>query len=397
MRLLGFEITRRAKAPPQSKAMSRPGGWSGWTTIFESFAGAWQQDVRVDRETLLTFSPVFACVNAIASDVAKLPIQLTQRTGNVWQPAAQNLDVLRRPNSLQTRSQFYRQWMESKLLHGNTYALIERGSRGQVVELRVLDPHRVDPLVSEMGDVFYRLSGSHDPFVSDPRAHAVIVPQREIIHDRGPTYSHPLIGLSPIRACNFAASQGVHIQKNSAKLFSNMSRPAGILTADGAISDETAKRIKSQWESGYSGDNYGKTAVLADGLKYQPIAVTPKDAELVEQLRWSAEDVCRAFGVPAARVGVVPAASGLTYQNISALIEGYYRDTLQQHLESIEELLDNALGLPPHQRTEFDTSELLRMDPEAEQRMLTGYVSSNIMDADEARARIGLPPREEGR
>ena len=177
------------------------------------------------------------------------------------------------------------------------------------------------------------------------------IPASEIIHDRWNTFYHPLVGISPIASCGIAAAQGLAIQNNSARFFNNNSNPGGVLTAPGAISDETAARLKAYWDTQYSGANAGKVAVLGDGLKYEPMAVTATDAQLIEQLKMSAEMVCTAFGVPAYKIGVGPAPA---YNNIEALNMQYYTDALQIHVESIEECLDQGLGISRPLGTEFD-------------------------------------------
>ena len=72
---------------------------------------------------------------------------------------------------------------------------------------------------------------------------SLILPASEIIHDRWNCFYHPLVGLSPIVACSLAASQGIAIQKYGSSFFANMSRPSGILTSAGKISEEDAKQF----------------------------------------------------------------------------------------------------------------------------------------------------------
>src|SRR5690606_33826764 len=157
----------------------------------------------------------------------------------------------------QTRIEFFRSWIFSLLLWGNTYVLKERDQNGFVARLYVLDPQRVTPLVSEDGGVYYRLNNDN---LNGIRESSITVPASEIIHDRMNTLWHPLIGVSPISASGMAATQALAIQDNSAKFFQNMSRPSGVLEAPGAISNETASRIKTAWEENFSGANAGKVA-----------------------------------------------------------------------------------------------------------------------------------------
>jgi HK97 family phage portal protein len=186
-----------------------------------------------------------------------------------------------------------------------------------------------------------------------------------------------------------AATQGLKIQGNSTKLFTNMSRPAGILTAPGNIADTTAARLKTTWETNYGGDNYGKTAVLGDGLTYVPVATNAVDNQLIEQLRWTSEDVCRAFGVPAYKVGVGPMPA---YNNIEALNTQYYSETLQELIECIELLLDEGMELPKQYGTEFDLDGLLRMDSMTYTQVLKEQIGSGLLAPDEGRAKLGYGP-----
>src|SRR3546814_7760541 len=102
---------------------------------------------------------------------------------------------------------------------------------------------------------------------------------------------HPLVGVSPIYACGLAALQGQRIQRDGSRFFANGANPGGVLTAPGSIGDETAKRLKDHWDANYTGQNSGKVAVLGDGLKFEPMRMTSVDAQMVEQLKWTAEAV----------------------------------------------------------------------------------------------------------
>src|SRR4029077_230809 len=98
------------------------GGW--WPIIREGYAGAWQENVTIRRETLLAFTPVFACVTRIAQDIGKMPIRLMEKTSaGTWLVVTRNspfAPVVRKPNGYQVTSQFLQQWLVSKLIAGNT-------------------------------------------------------------------------------------------------------------------------------------------------------------------------------------------------------------------------------------------------------------------------------------
>lgn len=390
LRLFGFEITRAKAAPQGLQPPSRgSGGW--WPVVREPFTGAWQRNREQTRETILTFHAVYSVVTLIASDIAKCRVRLVEEDANsIWNPinAASFSPVLRKPNRYQNRIKFYEHWVVSKLLHGNTYVLKQRDSRNVVIAMYILDPTRTRPLVAPDGSVFYEISRDNLAGVEDDK---IVVPASEIIHDVMVPLYHPLCGVSPLTACGLAAVQGLNIQDHASSFFANGARPSGILTAPGQIGDTTAKELKEYWDTNFTGDNRGKVAVLGDGLKYEQMTVNAVDAQLIEQLKWSAEVVCSAFHVPAYKVGVGAAPS---YNNIEALDQQYYSQCLQSLFECIELCLDEGLGLTEVKGktygTEFDLDDLLRMDSktmaETEDKL------KNIKAPNESRKRLNLPP-----
>jgi HK97 family phage portal protein len=365
--------------------------WGWWPRIHESFTGAWQQNVIVDRAAVSAYWAIFSCVTLIASDISKLPAVVMQwsATLKIWEPTL-NRPVLRKPNSYQTRIEFFFSWVVSLLLNGNTYVLKRRDPQtGFVIALYILDPCRVTPLVAEDGSIYYQLSPDNLTSLGE----SITVPASEIIHDRMYTLYHPLIGVSPIYACGVAAMQGLAIQDNSSKFFQNMSRPSGVLTAPGAISDETAARLKVNWETNFGGSNIGRVAVLGDGLKYDTMSINAVDSQLIEQLKMTAEMVCACFHVPAYKIGV---GQMPTVNNTAALNQQYYDQCLQFIIEKMELRLDEGLEISFPQETWMDTKPLLRMDPATRLDAHSKAIGGGWLMPNEARQEEDRAPVEGG-
>lgn len=396
MRLFGLDIiVRRTKSAPAGSALvdQSRGGW--WPIIREPYTLAWQAGDEQSADTVLTYSALYACVTLIASDVGKCRLKLVQRDAdNIWTEVMDPTPfgpVIRRPNHYQNRIQFYQWWLASKLLHGNTYVLKARDGRGVVTALYVLDPTRVTVLVAPDGSVFYELRTDNLGGASSLAglAKTLTVPAREIIHDRMDCLFHPLVGVTPIYACGTAAYQGLKIQGNSTRFFANGSQPGGVLTAPGTITQPTADRVKAYWESEFSGNNVGKIAVLGDGLKYEAMTIKAVDAQLIEQLRWTGQDVCSAMHVPPHKVNVGPAPP---YNQVEALNQDYYSQCLQIHFESLELLLDEGIELPKPYGTEFDLDDLIRMDSASKMKMATDGVAGGVFTPNEGRAKFDKRP-----
>ncbi|HEK2718734.1 TPA: phage portal protein [Proteus mirabilis] len=364
----------------------------GWLTIFrEPFTGAWQQNMALSREEVLTYHPVFSCVTLIASDIAKMPL-LLKRKGHdgVWHEQNKGAyTVIVTPNSLQTRNQFFENWLNSKLTTGNTFVFKLRTPKGKVQELKILDPNRVKPLITDKGEVFYQLSTDNISGI----AQSVTVPAREIIHDRFNCLYHPLMGLPPVYACALSAAQGTAIMKNATHLFVNGGKPSGVIEVPGKISEEDAHTLKKLWETNYGGKNAGKTAILTENAKYKTLSFNPVDSQLVEQLKLTAEIVCSVFHVPLYKVGLGEVPS---YNNVEALDQQYYSQCLQSHIEAIEILLAQGLDLPLSEKIEFDLDTLMRMDTATRFKAHNEGIKGGWLSPNEVRKKENLAPVEGG-
>ena len=296
--------------------------------------------------------------------------------------------------NIQTHIQWKEWYATSKLLRGNVYVLKQRDARGIVIAEYILDPNRVKPLVTSDGSIYYQLGP--DNLTNAELDIDRIVPASEIIHDRINCLYHPLVGVSPIFACGLAAIQGLAIQKNSTQFFGNMSRPSGILTAPGHIKKATAERLAQQWQANYSGENYGRTAVLGDDLKYQPLSLSASDSQMIETLRLTPELICPAFEVPPWKIGVGPLPAN---QSAELANQIYYSDCLQSHLEQFETCQDEGLGIGLGNPKDghiygvgLDLDGLFRMDEKTRTEVLAAGVKGALISPDEARQKLDRRP-----
>jgi HK97 family phage portal protein len=391
MKIFGLPIPFTGERQKATHAVpANRGGW--YPIIHEPFTGAWQRNLEIRPDSAASFHADFACKTLIARDIAKLRLKLVEKDkDDIWSETTNPAfsPVLRRPNDYQSRNQFWECWLLSKLSRGNTYVLKVRDNRQVVTDLHVLDPTRVQPLVSDDGSVFYRLSS--DNLVGTEE---VTVPAREIIHDRMNCLFHPLVGIPPVFASGLSSMLGLNAQRASALLFENSSTPGGIITAPGEISDDQRVRFKEDWEARFAGRNYGRVAVLGGGLKYEKVSMTHVEGQLIENLKWSAEVVCSVYHVPPYKVGVGALPS---YNNVQALNVEYYSQALQSHIEEIEELLDYGLGLAGTELgTEFDTETLLRMDSTTLVTTIRDAVGAGVMSPNEGRGKLDLKPVDGG-
>jgi HK97 family phage portal protein len=390
MKILGFTITRE-------KALHAVGNTTryGLRTILEPFSGAWQRNVEETRGDLLTYPTLYANIFRISSDVGKLPFGLMKTDANgVSTPAppeqAAPYAVLRKPNNFQTQGQFREYWMIAKLTQGNTYVLKRRDRRDMVTDLYVLDSCRVMPLVSDSGEVFYQLyTDALNTLPKDYPAASLIVPASEIIHDRCMTLHHPLIGIPPLAAAYWPALKNMKIMRSATEFFANNAQPGGILTAPAGMSEKDAEAVKTYWNTNFTGANAGRVAIVGADMKFTAFAMKSIDSQMVEQMRYSDEQICQPFGVPPFKVGIGTIPSGLGVDGVNQM---YYQDALQTHIEHMEALLDEGLKISKPLGVELDLAPLLRMDEAKRAEVETKLVGGKIKTPDEGRVRFNLPP-----
>jgi HK97 family phage portal protein len=386
----GLQIVRKQTLSPVS---GKGGGWIPWI-VREPYTGAWQRNDEICVDNVLHNPTIFACTTLISSDIGKLRLKLMQEdpTNDIWTETTSTAfsPVMSRPNAYQNSIQFMENWIVSKLKHGNTIALKERDQRGVVNGLHILDWTRVTPLITPDGSIFYQLGMDN---LAGIETGDITVPASEIIHDRWNTLFHPLIGLSPIFAAGLVAGVGTQMIRHSMAFFGNGARPSGVLTAPGNISKETAERLKAEWTDKFTGSNAGRTAILGDGLHYEPMTSSASDSQLLQQLNWGAETICSVYHVPGFKVGV---GATPTYQNAELYNMQYYSQCLQTLIEQFETCYSQGLELPTYYWVELDLSGLLRMDEQTQYTLLGKAVSDSLMTVNEARKRIGLPPVEGG-
>ena len=409
---------RPARVPVQRAtgplASTQVGAWQ-WANsgiVREPFLQAWQKN----KEELDTRNPffmavgaVYSCVTIIANDIAKLRL-MVERVRKM-KPDTREYDVfledrahpvaarLRAPNYYETRMRFMERLIISRLMRGNYYVFQEFTGPNETVprSMHVLNPDGCKPLIAPDGSVFYSIAPT--PFTSmlfgdmTKVDNNYVVPARFIIHGRMNCLYHPLLGVSPLFAAASAASIAGRIGLNSDTFFANMSRPGGILVAPGEVKEDTAARLQREWDNNYHGAGSGKTAVLTEGLDYKPLAMAATDAQLIEQLRWSVEDIARVFRVPGFLLGN---AAQMTFRNSEASMRAYYSGCLGYHLEDIEADFDRAMGFSDAkvvtEQVVFDLSSMLRSESDIRFATYKIGTDSGVLAINDVRVREGEVP-----
>jgi HK97 family phage portal protein len=337
-------------------------------------------------------------MSVLSQDVSKLPLRVWRKEPNGARSSVSIKDrgragfvsyTLYKPNTYQTATEFLQQLMASLLINGNAYVYVTRNGGNLPDEMRVIHPSHVSPWVTPEGEVYYNISP--DPLTIPEIPETSLIPARFVMHFRHQTYQHPLIGISPLQAAAYSASTGLSILRQSSAFFRRMARPSGVLQSPRMLDGDVADRLRTQWQQVYGDNpgNAGKVAVLEDGLEWKPMTMTAADSQLIEQLRFTVEDVARVYRVPIFMLGDMTKAS---YRNSEVLMRNYYAGSLSYYCRSIEDRMNVFHDLGEDFEVRFDLDELFRAESDVRMNTLKTAVQGGIMKPDEARGKEGLGP-----
>jgi HK97 family phage portal protein len=350
--------------------------------------------VVVNENTALTYSAVYACVRAISETIASLPLHVhTVKNDTILPDREHPVDYIisKEPNTQMTHFVFLDTLLAATLLWGNGYARIRTNDMARPTGLQYLHPSTVVPFIDE-GTLYYAIINPEKP-----ADQAEILQSYEILHI--PALStNGYSGISPVRAHMHSIGLGMAATEFGATFFGNGSNLAGVLEHPGKISDEAIDRLREQWHSKYGGvDNSHKTAVLADGIKYNRIGVPPNEAQFLETRQFQIEDIARIYNVPPHKIKHLHRS---TYNNIEQQNIEFAQDTIRPWVKKIEEELDRKLFRTDERGkyfTRFNIDGLLRGDYKTRMEGHYRMFQMGAINPDEIRKLEGMPPRPDGK
>lgn len=282
------------------------------------------------------------------------------------------------------------------LLHGNAYVQVMKDAAGAPVELFALRPELVSVIAGSDGwptAYAYRVG---DAALTIPLGDQDASPN--LIHIRGfhPGDDHYGAG------CLAAADRAIATHNAAAEwnrtLLENAARPSGALVYDPGdatpLSPDQFDRLKDELAAAYAGAvNAGRPMLLEGGLKWQPLSLTPADMDFAELKAAAARDVALAFGVPPMLLGLPGDA---TYANYREANRALWRLTLLPLAGKILGALAEGLETWfPEARLAVDLDRVPALAEDRE-KLWAQVGAADFLSADEKRALLGLPPRDEG-
>ncbi|MFR1472708.1 MAG: phage portal protein [Actinomyces urogenitalis] len=293
--------------------------------------------------------------------------------------------LIAQPDPHMPASQWIAHMVTSLVMTGNAYARATRNQAGDVLALLPLNPQHVfltvDPTTRALR---FSIDGA-------------TVPAADVLHAhlQPATPSEP-VGLGPIQAARAELDGARQVRDFATQWFDGTGEPTGILSSPNATYAE-AIATRNAWNGldadGNQADptpNPSRVKVLPTGFTYQPLNISPKDAQWIEAQEFNTVQIARLLGIPASLMMVNPSGGSTTYANVQDEWLNFIRFTLMAYLRPLEDAL--TAFTPGGQTVRFNLDSLMRPATKARYDAHAVGIGAGFLTVNEARALEGRPP-----
>jgi HK97 family phage portal protein len=345
-----------------------------------------------------SLSAVLGCVDSIASALSSLPCWVYRATpqGRTVEEQHPLMRLIRRgPNRWQTWPDFVQWLAASVLLRGNALVEVVADPRtGAVVELKPIPWENVSVSLLPSGRLAYDITEITSLYGvaggGTGRMRRLLADEVVHLKDRS---DDSLVGRSRLARAGAVVSAGLSLQHFVAALHENGLTPSGFFQMEQTLSDRQREQVKARLHQYMGSKNARKTMILEAGMKYQPVTISPEDAEVLESRRFSVEEIARIFQVPPPIIGDLTHG---TFTNSETLIRYFATNTLSSWCRKIEAEFSRVLLPDDSISLELDLSGLLRGDPETRWKSHEIAIRNRVLLVNEVREMEGWGPIEGG-
>lgn len=346
--------------------------------------------VDVTYSSAMRQADVYTCVKIISESIGMIPLKLYRNRDGILEETSkgtrENRILCQNPNEYMTSQELVEYLVTVLLLRGHAFLDIKQNSLGSLMglyPLRYFDT--VNLSMDSKGVPFAKwVTNSGEHLTSYPPFH-----ENRLFDVKGQTIDG-YKGVSPITLMAEQIATGIATQRHNAKIFENGTRLSGVLTTDDILDDEAIERISASWQGAYGGtDNAGKVAILEQGLKYTQITMTNQDAQLLEILGFSREQIAAAFRVP---VHMLNDTSAQTMNNVEQNNLQFLKSSLMPVIIKLENAFNKLL--PDNMQVKFDTTSFVRGDIGTQAEVAERLLKNRIISHEESRAMFDLPPAD---
>lgn len=383
--------------PPREKRAADP-SWAALAGAGADWATALGAPPRraVRPELAESVATVIACIQAISSAMASLPAYVFRREedGRAVDDAHALSRLIRDgANHRQSWPDFIEWIVAQALAHGNGLAEIVADRSGRIAELRPIPWPNITAVLLPNGRLAFDISDVESRYGGTGRVRRLLADEVLHLRDRS---DDGILGRSRLSRCATPIRTALTQEAFGELLYENQAAPSGFLKVAGDADPDEIERLKHSVREAWSGvRRAGMIGVLAGGLDFTPISITPENLEMLAARRFSTEEIARLYQVPPPIVGIWDHS---TFTNSETAGRWFAQFCLAPWIRKLEEAFRRDVFSAASRATheiEFDMTGFLRGDAEARWKAHEIAVRNRILTANEVREVEGWNPRPE--
>lgn len=296
------------------------------------------------------------------------------------------LDLLYKPNPLQTKSEFWRIFVVNFKLSGENFIRLIKNEQGKILYMVNVSPSDVVVELKDDMSLVYKVTASNG--VQN------IVPQDEMVHIKDPDIINQLRGYSNLRPLLERVKAEINAVDYQAGVFGKNGNPDGLLFLKGSgHTQEDITTAKRSFYNSFKGSNdKNKVAVIGGDATYQPLNGTNTVLNYKEAQNQVRDDIMTALGVPKSLI----TTDDVNRANAEAGLQQFMQFTIAPMFKLILETLNERLVIPFYGEDLYlDTDKLVTEDKE----MLLKESQAGVnqwLTINEIRTRFGYEPIDGG-
>ena len=344
--------------------------------------------VTVDKA--MGFVPIMAAIRLRAETIGSLPLPVYRRLpkGKRIAPEHRLYSMLHDQANPEMSAMVFKELLQSHAdSWGTGYAEIEFDTDGFPMWLW---PLRADNMET------FRDDGRIIHLYTLPDGKRVRLSARQVFRLPG-LGSNGITGYSPIQMARQAIALGQAAEEMAGRFYANDARPglAIKLGPEFDYDDDAKKRLAESFDATHAGlSNKHRTAVLDEGMGLETFGFPAEDAQLIEQQKWSVEQVARIFNIPPHMLHHLERA---TFNNIEEMGLNFVTYSLRPWLVRWEQQIKmQLLADDTAHFAEFNVDGLLRGKLEDRMKAYWQMFQMSAISPDEIRSKENMNPLPDG-
>lgn len=340
-------LGRLSSGSQENRAISFQSIWGSG----DSFAFTTESGANIDEITSMRINAFYACVLLISDTISTLPVDSFRRVDGNRVPYRPQPAWIQRPDVDLLRTEHYQQVLISLLLDGNAFVRVYRDQTGQVANLVVIDPSRVQvtrtPVTRELIYI-----------IDDNNQYPVTA--REMLHITEMRKAGELRGISRVTELKDNLGLASALQSFASRFFGQGATTSGVIETPMGLNREQAKELVEGFDSRHKGYKKAhKTGILTGGAKFVRTGVNPDEAQMLDSQKFAVEQIARIFRVPPHMIGIT-SAGAMSYNSVEQQNINFVTHTLRPYIAKMEDAYSTLL--PEGAFIRFNVDGLLRGD-----------------------------------